>query len=245
MFALPGSLLAAVRDSCESRWNLDLTALPPALRWAARGPGAAFAAAVEAIDEMDEDVHGFFDAPEPGFPDLRPLLRPGARVLDLGCGHGRNLESLRAQGFRALGLDASAERLTQAQARGDGAAPLVRADLFELPFGSGAADAILIWQVVCAFPQSRLRAVFAEAARVLAPEGLLVLAGCCAGCERGPWEQASAGRCEPSPLLSPDFIPVRAATLAPVTSWPRARWLTIARKAAPVGDREGARDAAA
>ena len=37
------------------------------------------------------------------------LVRPGGRVLDLGCGSGRDLKYFREQGFEAEGLDGSAE----------------------------------------------------------------------------------------------------------------------------------------
>ena len=37
------------------------------------------------------------------------LVKPGGRVLDLGCGSGRDLKYFREQGFEAEGLDGSAE----------------------------------------------------------------------------------------------------------------------------------------
>ncbi|MER5492034.1 class I SAM-dependent methyltransferase [Streptomyces sp. NPDC002490] len=42
-------------------------------------------------------------------------LRPGRRVLDLGCGAGRNLAHLAALGMRAVGVDASAVQLARAR----------------------------------------------------------------------------------------------------------------------------------
>ena len=35
-------------------------------------------------------------------------MRPGARILDAGCGAGRDLRHLRYRGFQVMGIDASA-----------------------------------------------------------------------------------------------------------------------------------------
>lgn len=45
-------------------------------------------------------------------------VRPGAAVLDAGCGSGRYASALAAQGFRVLGVDRSAELVKVAQERG-------------------------------------------------------------------------------------------------------------------------------
>ena len=60
-------------------------------------------------------------------------LVPGDSVLDLACGAGRHLRSLRERGLRPIGLDLSLSLLLNAK----GAAPeetLVRADMRVLPF---------------------------------------------------------------------------------------------------------------
>ncbi len=44
---------------------------------------------------------------EPGFTPLLEVLRPPARVLDLGCGAGRLANLLAAHGFAVTGVDAS------------------------------------------------------------------------------------------------------------------------------------------
>ena len=45
-------------------------------------------------------------------------IQPGERVLDLGCGHGTLTEKLVAAGASVLGVDASAEQVAAARARG-------------------------------------------------------------------------------------------------------------------------------
>jgi SAM-dependent methyltransferase len=47
------------------------------------------------------------------------LLPPGARVLDVACGSGRNLRWLAAQGFAVTGVDRDAAALAPLQALGE------------------------------------------------------------------------------------------------------------------------------
>ena len=65
-------------------------------------------------------------------------LRPGWRVLDVGCGAGRHARAFRAAGARCVGLDLSPTLLRVA--RGVTDAPLVRADMRELPIRPGSMD---------------------------------------------------------------------------------------------------------
>jgi ubiquinone/menaquinone biosynthesis C-methylase UbiE len=65
-------------------------------------------------------------------------LRPGARVLDVGCGPGRHLRALAERGFEGVGLDISMAFLRLVSA---GAA--VRADARRLPFPPKSFDAAI------------------------------------------------------------------------------------------------------
>jgi trans-aconitate methyltransferase len=54
-----------------------------------------------------------------GAPLIDMLVpRPGERILDLGCGDGALTESIVARGARVVGVDASAEQIAAARARG-------------------------------------------------------------------------------------------------------------------------------
>ena len=64
-------------------------------------------------------------------------LGPGARVLDVGCGPGRDAAWLAEQGYDAGGVDLSIRMLRQGQARGV-TAPLIQADMRHLPFRRGS-----------------------------------------------------------------------------------------------------------
>ncbi|GGQ66777.1 class I SAM-dependent methyltransferase [Couchioplanes azureus] len=98
---------------------------------------------------------------------------PGERVLDAGCGTGRNLAAMLAAGARPSGVDFSPGMLAVARRRHPGV-PLIEADLEgRLPFGDGEFDA-----VYCALLAEHLAEpgrAMAEFARVLRPGGRLVL----------------------------------------------------------------------
>lgn len=43
-------------------------------------------------------------------------LKPGARILDVGCGRGRHLWPLAELGYRVAGIDLAADRVAEARA---------------------------------------------------------------------------------------------------------------------------------
>ncbi len=111
---------------------------------------------------------------------LRPFLDeqlpdlPGARVLDLGCGHGWLAGELAARGADAVGVDGSAALLDRARTEHPGVR-FLEADLVQgLPAGLVAEgfDAVVAHMVVMDVPE--LSALFADVARALAPGGVFV-----------------------------------------------------------------------
>jgi SAM-dependent methyltransferase len=96
---------------------------------------------------------------------------PGSRLLDAGCGTGRNLQELEAAGARAVGVDVSLRAL--ALARGRGRSPLVCATVEALPFRAGAFAGALSRDVLYMVP--REEAAARELARVVEAGGILVI----------------------------------------------------------------------
>jgi SAM-dependent methyltransferase len=94
----------------------------------------------------------------------------GARVLDAGCGTGRNLVDL-AAGGPAVGVDVSLRALGFARRRG--AAPLVCASVEALPFRTASFTAALSRDVLYMVPDDARAA--REIARVLGPGGTFAL----------------------------------------------------------------------
>jgi SAM-dependent methyltransferase len=102
-------------------------------------------------------------------------LEPGARILDVPCGHGRHTAQLADRGFRVVGVDLNEAPLAVARDRAPGA-ELVRGDMRSLPV-DGPFDAVLnLWTSLGYFEDDadNERAVH-EFARVLAPGGALVI----------------------------------------------------------------------
>ena len=103
-------------------------------------------------------------------------LAPGARLLDLGCGHGRHAAPLAQLGYRVTGLDLSRpllERAAALAAAGGERVGLVRADMRRLPFADASFDAVL--NLFNAFgyleDDAQDELALAEVARVLCPGG--------------------------------------------------------------------------
>ena len=97
-------------------------------------------------------------------------------LIDIGTGTGRMLELFGARAERALGIDRSSEMLRLARAKLAGAVntELRQADLYALPMADGAADVAILHHVLHFAQQPG--AAIAEAARVLAPGGRLLIA---------------------------------------------------------------------
>jgi tellurite methyltransferase len=111
---------------------------------------------VDLIDRFGEiDVYLFDQL-------LRGRIRPGARVLDAGCGSGRNLVYLRGEASIAVGVD-----------RDRGTAADALAAVGALPFPDASFDAVICVAVLhFAADEAEFHATLDELWRVLAPGGL-------------------------------------------------------------------------
>ncbi|MCW6530619.1 MULTISPECIES: ArsR/SmtB family transcription factor [Sphingomonas] len=103
---------------------------------------------------------------------------PVGRLIDIGTGTGRMIELFAPRAETALGIDRSSEMLRLARAKlgeqGLANVELRQADLYALPMGDGEADVAIIHHVLHFAQQPG--AAIAEAARVLAPGGRLLIA---------------------------------------------------------------------
>ncbi len=101
---------------------------------------------------------------------LQHLPKSTALVLDAGCGPGRDLGFFARDGFRAIGLDKSAELLRIARSAGHA---VIRGDLRDLPFESGSFAGIWACASLVHLPDAELSRALAEFKRVLRPGGSL------------------------------------------------------------------------
>ncbi len=102
----------------------------------------------------------------------------GARVLDIGCGLGREAFRLADSGFDVAGIDISEEVITQVRqlsAEKGYDIPFIAYDGRKLPFPDDSFDAVLIWAQTFGllYGEEYKRDVLAECRRALKPGGLL------------------------------------------------------------------------
>ena len=102
---------------------------------------------------------------------------PFTLLVDLGTGTGRMLELFAPRAARALGFDLSHDMLTYARMKLDRAglahAQARHGDLYNVPLPDGAADAVILHQVLHFLDDPA--AAVAEAARLLKPGGRLLV----------------------------------------------------------------------
>lgn len=102
--------------------------------------------------------------------------RPLGRLVDIGTGTGRMIELFGPRATHAIGIDRSSEMLRLARVKLEAAgihSSLRQGDMYALPLEDGSADSIIIHQVLH-YAHSPASAI-AEAARVLAPGGTLLV----------------------------------------------------------------------
>jgi tellurite methyltransferase len=111
---------------------------------------------------------------------LRGRIRDGMRVLDAGCGEGRNLVWLLRAGFDVRGVDESAAAVRAARAKAAALAPALEPERFSvgpverLAFDAGAFDLVISSAVLhFARDEEHWWSMVREMWRVLAPGGIL------------------------------------------------------------------------
>lgn len=113
---------------------------------------------------------------------------PGRHVLDVGCGAGRDMAWLEAQGAEVIGVDLSTGMLAQAQPSVRGR--LLRMTMRHLAFRSGHFAGVWCMASLLHLPKAEAPGVLAEIRRVLTPGGVLALGlqeGTGEGWEHGPY----------------------------------------------------------
>ena len=107
---------------------------------------------------------------------------PGAAILDIGCGAGREAFALHAMGFRVTGVDVSTAAIDcarkTARTRGIDMELLVT-DGMSLPFEDAVFDVVILWAQTFGLFHGKesQRHILAQCGRVLKPGGLLSFSG--------------------------------------------------------------------
>ena len=125
---------------------------------------------------MDSDLSAFEGLDVYLFDQLvKGRLHPGQRVLDAGCGRGRNARWLVDHGADLLGIDHSPQALAEARERlGLGPERLLEARLEALPCDDSSFDAVSCCAVLhFAADHQAFADMLDELVRVLRPGGVL------------------------------------------------------------------------
>ena len=111
---------------------------------------------------------------------LRKRITPGMRILDAGCGFGRNLVYLLREGFEVFGVDSDPRAVNATRRLAASIAPTLPADNFRLEtveamsFPDAFADVVISSAVLhFATGDANFRAMLEGTWRVLKPGGLL------------------------------------------------------------------------
>ncbi|HEX3985607.1 MAG TPA: class I SAM-dependent methyltransferase [Acidobacteriaceae bacterium] len=111
---------------------------------------------------------------------LRGNIVPGMRVVDAGCGGGRNIQYLLREGYAVFGVDVSAEAVAAVRKMAGALAPGLPAENFQvagveaMPFADEFADLVVCNSVLhFARDEAQLEAMVRGLWRVLRPGGML------------------------------------------------------------------------
>ena len=111
---------------------------------------------------------------------LRGNISPAMRVVDAGCGGGRNIRYLLREGCEAFGVDVNAEAVAEVRKMASELAPGLPAENFRvanveaMPFADEFADVVVCHSVLhFARDEAQLHAMVRELWRVLRPGGML------------------------------------------------------------------------
>jgi ubiquinone/menaquinone biosynthesis C-methylase UbiE len=119
-------------------------------------------------EEDERRIRDYQPVPFRDFVDQ--LLRPGDKVIDVGCGPGRGTMFLVQEGMDTFAVDLSVESIALAKKRAP-ASNFVCASNLDLPFRSGFFDAVVSDGVIHHTPDARKS--FSENARLVADGGYL------------------------------------------------------------------------
>lgn len=97
----------------------------------------------------------------------------GRRVMEVACGAGLGLGWVAERSTSVIGGDCTARLLDQAKAHYGERLDLVRLDAHDLPFADASFDVLLLFEA--AYYLRDLSAFLREGARVLSPQGMLIV----------------------------------------------------------------------
>lgn len=121
----------------------------------------------------------FFDysKPDQDIVDLVPVLKRKKmiKILDIGCGEGRNSRFLSDEHFEVVGIDISKIAIQKAKKFDNSRTKYLVADMRELPFFDNSFDAVISIQTIFHGCLRDIRKTINEILRVTKKSGLIFL----------------------------------------------------------------------
>jgi SAM-dependent methyltransferase len=105
---------------------------------------------------------------------MRTRLPPSPRILDVGCGPGRDMAWFEARGASMTGIDVSTEMLARAGKRTSGT--LTQMDMRHLDFPDASYDAVWAIASLLHIPKAEVLTVVSEFRRVVKEGGVVAVA---------------------------------------------------------------------
>ncbi len=149
-------------------------------------------------------------------------LRPGMRVLDVGCGRGELAMFCGAAGVDAFGIDFSDVAMNLGQGClgffSENERDRIHMDLWDagrrLPFQDALFDRVMSWAVLEHLAVSQRKHLFAEVCRVLKPEGITIHGTCP---NRWRWKLSQAAdKCLRRREPDSRYAPLHVAVMSPL-----------------------------
>lgn len=122
---------------------------------------------------LDYHAQTFHIDPSSFLEPLAKYLKPGDRILDVGCGSGRDLLWFKNRGFNPTGLERS-DGLAQL-ARDHSGCSVITADFETFDFSTLQVDAVLLAGSLVHVPHEKLAGVLARIIQALRPDGVVLV----------------------------------------------------------------------
>ena len=104
---------------------------------------------------------------------LLDILPTGSRILDVGCGSGRDLLWLRRRGFAMTGCERSETLAALAEAQSG--CPVIRGDFRTFDFSQFSFEGLLLVAALVHVPHGELAGVLSGILKALRPGGIVLL----------------------------------------------------------------------
>jgi SAM-dependent methyltransferase len=111
--------------------------------------------------------------PESFLMPLAKRLKPGARILDIGCGSGRDLLWLKQRGFQVIGFERSPGLAVLA--RENSGCDIINGDFELYDFSVFQIDALILIGALVHVPNEKLSDVFGKVVKAVRPGGHLLV----------------------------------------------------------------------